>query len=547
MQAKRPGSNKRLIGWLRHDETASVFEAWRSVHQYTGTPHDLVHQAPIDPAAFTNPESFREAYWQQEVWSKYPFEIGLDRKAVAIQSFREAEAACARANDRLHAIFEKPIPERYRAYLRRAQSLLAHLFEGFSLDEVIEHCGWGPGATTSLPRARAVPSNKWVNPSTHITRAALPYYYAFCEWSGRVFPRPAIVEGNKIVTVAKNAKTDRTIAIEPDWNMFFQLGFGGAIRRRLQSKFGLLKPIAGEVNQNLARLGSLNGLLATIDLKGASDSVSLAIVDELFPRSVSRHLLALRSPHGELDGEQITYEKISSMGNGYTFELETALFYCLVRASSGHAVAFGDDIITIAAASNHVVEFLQFCGFEVNVKKSFSQGPFRESCGGHYFRGVNVTPPYVRKPLKAESLLSFCNRVVELSDNGRWTEGLYRSVWEVAARSVPRFLFGPTSVDGVLHVPFDKAVPSYSKNYQTFKGSRLIVSTRSRSGSQVGGLYERLWKHPEGLDRKITRSNPRKHETWRVEIPDHVKCYSLGTWRSHWQEHSSWAADLVGS
>ena len=60
----------------------------------------------------------------------------------------------------------------------------------------------------------------------------------------QAFRRCQLTESNRLMTVPKNARTDRVIAAEPDWNMFFQLGLGASIRARLQ-KVGLLKSSYG--------------------------------------------------------------------------------------------------------------------------------------------------------------------------------------------------------------------------------------------------------------------------------------------------------------
>ncbi len=529
MEKKRKG-NPASLRWTLADVTQSVLASWSEIYQFNiDDLSQLVHQPQPNPVGLS-PEQFRTLYWQAETWSKYPFDIGIDRKEVAIASFFEYETRCADTNRRLCDLESRPIPERYRAWLRRARGLMAHLFEGFSLDEVVQHCKWGPGASTSMSRLNASPQNKWVK-AAHITRPALPYLFAFQNWCGREFSAPVVVEGNKVVTVPKNSKTDRTIAIEPDWNMFFQLGFGGSIRRRLQRTFGLLKRDAQEFNQRLARMGSVDGFLATVDLKGASDSLSLALVEYLVPPDVYQHLFALRSPHGVLsDGRCVTYEKISSMGNGYTFELETAVFYCLVRACSGHARAYGDDLIVASSTVSQVADFLAFCGFELNGKKTHYDSPFRESCGGHYHSGVDVTPVYVRKPLTGPARLTFCNRLSELCDNGHWREGSLKALWDTCAKGVPRFLYGPRGVPGTLHTSFSEARPNYSKRYQTFTGTKLLESRRFGDSSPDGGLLQSLWIDAE-------------ESSWRssdIEIKSQKPVLSYRTWWMGWSDVSPW-------
>lgn len=515
-----------LTSWSNTDVTKSVLSASQSALGLPSLdPRDIVAIPTPDPEEFEDPESFRNSYWRAEMWSKFPFDTGIDRETVAYATAHEAELRCADSNRRLCGLWERPVPERYRGILLAARSLLEHLFSGFSADEIVERVGWGPGATTSMRRAQATPQNKWVF-AAHMTEGCVPYYQAFQQWCGRVFSPPYIVEGNTVTTVPKNAKTDRVIAIEPDWNMFFQLGLGRSIRQRLRQRFGILWKKSHEVNRILARKGSEDGFLATIDLKAASDTVSLALVEALLPEGVLSHVLALRSPKGVMQGRTITYEKVSSMGNGFTFELETALFYAICRAAAGHACVFGDDIVVPAASYQLVVDVLTFCGFEVNAKKSHYDSPFRESCGGHYFAGVDVTPPYVREPLRGPRRIAFANRISELTDNGHWRLGDFKKVHDAITKGIPKALYGPKGVDGVVHCNLYESRPSYSLRYQCFKGKRIVEEYIPDEAITLGAYVQALhgspgftqWQKPPGRPKLRVR-----------------------TWYRDWQGISPWA------
>ncbi len=531
-------SSNRKTTWSDIDVTQDVLSASRKVLDLQDLSEEAIVAIPgPDPAAFSDPESFRDAYWRSEVWSKFPFKIeGIDRDAVAYATAAESEERCADSNRRLVDLWNKPIPDRYRSILKEAKSLLEHLFRGFSVEEVIQHVGWGPGATTSLRRAQATPQNKWVFGS-HMTEGCAPYYLAFsqyCNWplAGGIFHNGAfrpgvIVRGNKVITVPKNAKTNRVIAIEPDWNMFFQLGVGGAIRNRLRRRFGVLRVDSSEVNKILAQKGSEDGFLCTIDLKSASDRVSLALVEALLPECVLSHVLALRSETGVVNGREVTYEKVSSMGNGFTFELETALFYCICRAAAGHACVFGDDIIVPSASYSLVSDILEFCGFEVNTKKSHYTGPFRESCGGHFYAGVDVTPPYFRKPIIGAVRISGANRVSECVDNGYWRQGDWKQVHDALTKGIPRFLYGPKGVDGVVHCNLYESRPEYSKRYQCFKGTRVVEVYKAAKAPVLGAYIQALFGAPGFTQWQ----KPSGHPVLRTK-----------TWYGHWQGISPWAS-----
>ena len=463
----------------------------------------------VDPIAFNDSEEFRDAYWGVESWSKYPFDIhSINREDEAMKSFFLAEDRCRVANGNLTDWMARPRPSWMRSAVRKARSLLRDTLSGIHPGEVILASGWGPGSTTALPRKRASPQNKWVNAS-HITSAALPWYEALI----RVGPSPVShgpgygrlsavqeVDFNLVTNVPKNAKTDRTIAVEPCWNSFFQHGLGTCIRRRLQRR-GLLRPDAQYQQQRFAQTGSQNiGSYVTLDLKGASDSVSLALCELLLPDDLNRMLLSLRSPKGLVGNREVTYEKLSSMGNGSTFEVETALFWAVSEAVCGDAHVYGDDIIVPARRAPMLIELLVELGMEINPKKSFIVGHFRESCGGHYFKGMDVTPPYFRKKLNSlPALISAGNKLLRRCGVTGYHDDRFRELYRYLTRSIPRCLYGPDGFgDAVLVSPWDVARPSWHRSFQCWRTLGLqMTDTRSQADPQ-GALFHHLWAQVPG-------------------------------------------------
>ena len=88
-----------------------------------------------------------------------------------------------------------------------------------------------------IPRARADRPNKiglkrpTVTPGCLILGNILLRRFDLWNWVGGVACIPEVVAGNKIVTVPKNYKTERTIAIEPLLNSVLQKGIGAVIRK----------------------------------------------------------------------------------------------------------------------------------------------------------------------------------------------------------------------------------------------------------------------------------------------------------------------------
>jgi hypothetical protein len=252
-----------------------------------------------------------------------------------------------------------------------------------------------------------------------------------------------VVDGNRFTTVPKNAKTDRGICIEPSLNIWYQLGVGAVLRRRLRAS-GIDLNYQADVNRAFAEKAEDWGL-ATLDLKQASDSVSEVLVRRVLPREWY-HLLALGRSQSTFIGDKwVALEKFSSMGNGYTFELETLLFLCLCRAIVPvddwcFVHAYGDDFIVPQRYAGQVIEALEYLGFKVNGEKSFLAGSFFESCGADFFQGVDVRPFYLRKGREnpIPYALYAANSVRVYAAKNRTTcDAFYRSLWESLAKEVP--------------------------------------------------------------------------------------------------------------
>lgn len=246
------------------------------------------------------------------------------------------------------------------------------------------------------------------------------------DWHGEVE-----VVGNKLFYVPKTVEISRTAATEPALNVLTQVGIGKLIRSRLKRKLKIALESQQMVNKRFARHGSFWQTFATIDLESASDCISMDFVRKFLPASVRSWLEIARSPSTVLpDGTVVPLNMAGTMGNGYTFPLQTAIFGLVVVAcykTLGIKVkysktrpmnfgVYGDDIIVRRDAYEFVLRMLQSLGFRPNVKKSFNSGSFRESCGGDYWNGQWVRPVYVKSLLGKAAVYSAFNRLM------RWSE-----------------------------------------------------------------------------------------------------------------------------
>lgn len=206
------------------------------------------------------------------------------------------------------------------------------------------------------------------------------------------------VERNVITLVPKSWKTHRTIAKEPTHSLPFQLALDTWFKTKL-GRWGI-DLSSQQKNQEFARQGSIDGSLATIDLEMASDTLSFNAVAWLLPYEWFDLLRSFRSSSFSAPWGNGSYAKFSSMGNGYTFTLETLIFAAACRAvGSRQYTVYGDDIALETERVPSLIKLLKFLGFSVNDAKSFYNplSRFRESCGCDYYNGHLVTPFYLRE------------------------------------------------------------------------------------------------------------------------------------------------------
>nr|APG77239.1 hypothetical protein [Hubei levi-like virus 1] len=218
----------------------------------------------------------------------------------------------------------------------------------------------------------------------------------------------------RVVTVPKTLKTPRIIAIEPVAMQYMQQGIlelfeDGVSRFDIPRNFISWK--SQIPNQELARKGSADGSLATLDLSEASDRVSNQLVRLLFEDHP--HLMeavdATRSRKADVPGHGvIRLAKFASMGSALCFPIESMVFMTVlfcgiedelnrpltrkdIKSYFGRVRTYGDDIIVPTGYVHSVVNSLETFGFKVNSNKSFWTGKFRESCGKYYYDGVDIS------------------------------------------------------------------------------------------------------------------------------------------------------------
>lgn len=332
----------------------------------------------------------------------------LSAKAQAI--FLKTEEACALTNLKIRSCRRNQNDYARSSILYIATRKIQQILGPFSINRMLDLGRFGPGSTYGC-RGFDVSSAKKFS-LTDVTlefqqhaRGLLAEYplwsRSLCDADDNVCPTLTPVKGGRYSTVPKDAKIDRSIIVEPTINSWFQQGIGRMIREKLKNVGVDLNDQS--TNQRLAKLGSITNDLATVDLSSASDLIASELVKDLLPSDWFTWLNLTRSQSVFIDGEWKKLEKFSSMGNGFTFDLQSLIFFALASAiveNEGYNTfwvnTFGDDIVVPSGVKDSIIECFKDVGFTINIDKSFFEGPFRESCGHDYYNGINVRGIYIK-------------------------------------------------------------------------------------------------------------------------------------------------------
>lgn len=474
------------------------------------------------------PDDVRTSYLKAEIFSKYisddtdPAEVRRER---AIAKWLATEERNESTNERLLVTPEEfnILPRvAFGDFTAFARDLIAKIIGDTAPVEALIGSFSG-GASTSRNRTSSHPATKYLG-TAHVTQRCLDVFTDLVDempgWLREIHPLSLeVVEGNVMFTVPKKTDIDRCACKEPDINMFVQKGIGSYFRKCLKSAGINLNDQS--INRSFARIGSLTGSLATLDLSSASDSVCDVLVSELLPECWYTLLDSVRSHVTIIDGEKHRNEMFSSMGNGFTFELESLLFYaltrttCFFRGVPGTVSVYGDDIICPSEVVPYLEYVLGYFGFQVNPDKSFSEGPFRESCGGHYHDGRDITPFYVKAPIsRLTDVIDVANKLRFWGSDVR--EGFsYQSVVDPLVEEIWLWLknFIPSYLWGGEDYTFKFQLVSYDQ-----PTSRLYEETKSLNTGTGGYLHwlNATWDRTELRDGVSTSSKTTNLSRYRV-------------------------------
>jgi hypothetical protein len=391
----------------------------------------------------------------------------------------------------------------------------------------------------------------------------------FCKESSDGRPIPAVQMTARMRRVRKNIKTARTICMEPAKVMYVQQYMRRVLEAQIASSLlaDSIRIDDQSVNQEAARYGSLTKFIDTIDLSDASDSVSSDLVKKVFPPAESFMLFACRTNEVSVEEgkDPVVVKKFAPMGSAVCFPVQSMIYATIVYyaalewygkrhgipvesllrqdgptlhrrifhsyVGSGGRRAFaklepiavyGDDICVDSRITARVIDLLTVHGFTVNSAKSFtSQQNFRESCGGYYWDGEDVTPLLYRVKLAQEELTaeSFESLIAMANRSGDWGyKNLHRFFIQLALFTPIQGVWKPPKAKNLIQFSPIRGIGIYHPNPKNGHLGARTPEHNDPSIRRVGkfGVYQRPWFQNVGTH--VLRLGYRKRE--RVNTPN---------------------------
>lgn len=345
-------------------------------------------------------------------------------------------------------------PELYRFY----EALVYVLGVAPPEDEIVEAAHYGPGSTVSIRGravhyARKVEAEECVPLAVDLAAKALCFdkaawahvgmdpVYSNNEDAQAGFVRVMrerlmanVVKHDRLMFIHKNITSLRSIGAQPTCSGMLQLGVHTVLAPYLKRVNVHLDDQSW--NQKLAYLGSKDwdsspDPFCTLDKTDASNLICKNLVSNLFPPAWAKLLTRIRTPGyiapPEMGGGEFEYEMYAGMGNGTTFAVETLVFWAASYATSdagsvesyvnsGEFAIYGDDVVLRRSHALRYMKLARYLGFRFNDKKTFLDGPFRESCGSDFYAGVPVRAATLDSEtgvLNAQDLIGFHNTLAD--------------------------------------------------------------------------------------------------------------------------------------
>lgn len=426
-------------------------------------------------------------------------------------------------------------PSEVSPVLREARAFISRLFDGFNVRDILPR--HGPGAVATGEEvgeksnfSRIFTHTERVYPFTEYYVLGLNQVADQLDWIQSLEEVPHGTA--KVVLVPKDSRGPRLISKEPLELQWIQQGIQKSLYSWIEQHpltRGFVNFTDQTINRRLALLGSRTQRYVTLDMKDASDRVTLPLVETLFGGcSLLEGLLASRSEYTQLpDGRTVRLSTFAPMGSAVCFPIEALCFYALAIAvlhihgrsrerNNPDVYVYGDDIIVRSEDYALLLQYFPSFGLLFNPSKCCVAGFFRESCGCDAFKGVDVTPIRMRTTWShrgkrnAEKLVSW----VELS-NSLWDAGY----WGTA-----------TAIERLVEAHFGQ-LPYVREKFQYFdQAGRFRTDSSPLIGWYRTHVNELTANKSRGLKRRFCRKTHKlEYRSWIVRPVS--KTYKVDGWR----------------
>lgn len=315
-----------------------------------------------------------------------------------------------------------------------------------------------------------------------------------------------VQRGSRGTSVYKNSKKRRFINVECLLNVVMQKVAGWALRQCLKVNAACDLDLGQDYHKKLIS----NSSMSTVDWTNASDSILKFLVEKLFSSckkvfsildKIRSHFVLIDTPvYENLHSHSIKMyhhpKKFSSMGNGFTFELLTIVNLAIARVLDGSASVYGDDVILQSVNAESFISHMSAVGFVPNLKKSFVNLPFRESCGGFFEERVGYIRSYDFKwNYNIADCIVTANKVRRiLEGNPSWVHPLRDrmvDIYKDLKSLIPAILSGP-----IVH---SDDIPTWleRENYRHRKMKDTYSTHVWKKYSQVATDMARMHQHTE--------------------------------------------------
>jgi len=413
-KALSSGDRLSIIGWrkLASDSSIPKFIGWLISRVFST---NGLERHDADPVALAHIRQFCTLWYKLEI----PYDEETENKVLTSFVETDDQLPAAGSDCRVNHLADRYCPRTGRLWsddwLEKARGLITRVTSAFDPTGDLIVPRHGPGAVATGEKTLKKSNLRRVY-------RKLEEIYPFTEWmmfslnhvaSDSPDRNPRIVSMErataKVTLVPKDSRGPRLISCEPLEIQWIQQGISRGLidhieRHRLTN--GHVNFTDQEINRRLAMQGSKDGQWVTLDMKDASDRVSLELINHLFqdhPRLLEA-LLASRSESTKLPcGTVKDLRKFAPMGSALCFPVEALVFWALavsaIRCSGqpwAHALGtvyiYGDDLIVRKEDYTTVLAALPIVGLKFNDAKCCVAGSFRESCGCDAYKGVDVTP-----------------------------------------------------------------------------------------------------------------------------------------------------------